>query len=423
MSPTSISHLDITHHGHILHAPTRQPQHTTHSVAYHVGRCFQLDQRNCLLVVSMDEQGGHDLCVGNDAFIFQKLSDIKPENAIPLNSPDPDYSLKHSAGTAYLAKYTITGGFVPLGAKLPNGNPHPAAGTGLLISEAVTFDLERSQADQNSEATIECLQVSWDGANLRVNQRTCLDSFLGHTIVGLPLSHFLLDGDHFLAPFTTEQGIVVIRFDYDSAQWQPTQAGQPFRTYQCPPLLPNLNGEFEPCIQKLNNQYLVHTRGCDPNGRLYTSSDGLNYQLAITHWNNMIPQVLNAGLDGSLYLATNPNKDLLRNPLVALPFTGDTFGDPIILHDEDGIRDDKQDKIPFVDLALGVNVFLENRWRHLLWYRICDLKERSVHGFMEEVADDIYDNGKPRARSQTDGLYLLEINYDDLDPAVLPFQW
>ena len=371
----------------------------------------------------MDQQGGHDFCVGNDTFIFQKLADIKPENVIPLNWPDPDYPLKHSSGTAYLAKFPVTGGFVPRGAKLSNGKPHPAAGTGLLISMGMTFGADHTHADESSEITFECFQVQWDGSQFVISQRTYIDTFLGHTAVGNCLSHFLIDDDHLLAPFLTNQGIVVIRFDYDGTQWQPTKAGQPFKTHEAPTLVANMRGEFEPCIQKLNDQYLVHTRGRDPNGRLYTSSDGLNYQLALTHWNNTIPQVLNAGLDGSLYLATNPNKDMLRNPLIALPFSGDAFGEPIILHDQDGIRDDQQDKIPFVDHALGVNVFIENRWRHLLWYRVCDLKERSVHGFMAPIADRIYDDGKPRPRSQTDGLYLVEIDYTKLDPAALPFQW
>ena len=424
MSPTSISCTNLTAHGRILHAPTHRPKNTTGSVAYELGRCFQLDQDTCLLVASMDQQGGHDFCVGNDTFIFQKLADIKPENAIPLNWPDPDYPLKHSSGTAYLAKFPATGGFIPRGAKLSNGRPHPAAGTGLLISEGVTFSADQPHSDESSEITFECLQVQWDGSQFIVSHRTYIDNLLDHNVVCAGLCHFLIDDDHLLAPFVTDEGIVVIRFDYDGAQWQPTEAGQPFKTHDPAPALDAvMRGESEPSIQKLNDRYLIYTRGSDPNGRLYSSSDGLNYQLALTRRNNTIPQALNAGLDGSLYLATNPNKDMLRNPLIALPFSGDAFGEPIILHDQDGIRDDQQDKIPFVDHAQGVNVFLENRWRHLLWYRVCDLKERSVHGFMAPIADRIYDDGKPRPRSQTDGLYLVEIDYTKLDPAALPFQW
>jgi hypothetical protein len=123
--------IKIISHGKILDRPTRQPVGTKNSVSYECGRCFQLDKTHCLLVASMDEQGGHDMCVGNDGFIFQKLSDIKPESAIPLNRPDENYKLKSRDGYAWLAKFPAMGGFVPLEAKMEDGKPHPAAGNGV----------------------------------------------------------------------------------------------------------------------------------------------------------------------------------------------------------------------------------------------------------------------------------------------------
>jgi hypothetical protein len=42
--------------------------------------------------------------------------------------------------------------------------------------------------------------------------------------------------------------------------------------------------------------------------------------LLFEHPNHTVPQVLNQGLDGSLYLATNPGPGWLRNPIPAAIF-------------------------------------------------------------------------------------------------------
>ena len=125
-----------------------------------------------------------------------------------------------------------------------------------------------------------------------------------------------------------------------------------------------------------------------------------------------VPQALNQGLDGNLYLATNrfPASPAvwIRNPLVLLPLDKDGYGDPIVVHDEGGIRNDTGDSIPFIDHAVASNVSLEGRRRHLLWYRVCDLKERTAYPYQTDLAKLI---GKPRPKRPTSGLYLAEIVY------------
>src|SRR5262249_54086761 len=59
----------IIHHGRLLARPAIQPEGTSREVAYELGHVLQLDRDHCLVVASMDEQGGGDLCVGNDAFV------------------------------------------------------------------------------------------------------------------------------------------------------------------------------------------------------------------------------------------------------------------------------------------------------------------------------------------------------------------
>src|SRR3954452_6104784 len=165
--------------GMLLHVPARQPACSKLPTTYELGSCFQLDTSHCLLVGSLDEQGGPDLCVGNDAFVFEKLSDINPEKAIIINRAEPEYVGPGQGKTSFLAKYPVSGFFQPLGALLPDGRPHPAAGTGLLMSVCVAYIADRSdpttagQRDANWkswENLVEFIQVRWNGKKLTLGE-------------------------------------------------------------------------------------------------------------------------------------------------------------------------------------------------------------------------------------------------------------
>ena len=130
--PANIKRL--IHHGQILARPAKQPEGTQGAVAYELGRCLQLDRDHCLVVASMDEQGGGDLCVGNDAFVIQKLSDVAAAKAIPIN-PVWFYETTRDGEKRFVAKYPAVGTFRALGARrLPNGETSClAAGTGVAV--------------------------------------------------------------------------------------------------------------------------------------------------------------------------------------------------------------------------------------------------------------------------------------------------
>lgn len=399
----------------ILHRPARQPEHTRGNVGYDLGKCFQLDRDACLLAAGMDEQGGGDLSVGNDGFIFRSLDEIREEHAIPLNGPEPDYRLRSGGQKAFLAKFPLTGGFIPLEARRADGSQHPGAGTGLFVSVGMSFNADRSSAGAESEVVFEWMQVRWDGSRFTIERRTLSDTLLGHRLKGPCISYFLEDADGFLAPLTTSAGIVVFRFDFKEGEWQAAAAGKPFLTARGTGPIANLIGENEPSIQKTDRGYCVYTRGIDPVGRLYSSRDGLNYEFRTQRYNNAVPQVLNKGLDGSLYIATNPNMDMLRNPLVIYPLTDRSFdlpncvAAPVVIHDQDGVRDASGDSIPFVDHGVGVTLLLEGRRRHFLWYRVCDLKERTPHAFQSQLKAML---GQPKPRAAFGGLYVCELGWD-----------
>jgi len=152
--------------------------------------------------------------------------------------------------------------------------------------------------------------------------------------------------------------------------------------------------------------YLVYNRCKDRRGRVYQSADGLNYHLLFEHVNHTVPQSLNEGLDGSLYLSTNTGPGWLRNPLLLFAMRGYSFVNPVIIHDEKQIHEDLKlskpaKEVPFVDHPMGTNVFLNGRWRHILLYRVCDLRET---------------NGEGAPPTPQTGLYAAELEYDRVQP-------
>jgi hypothetical protein len=396
-------HPRIQSLGQILATPSRPVDGATQSVAYELGKCFQLDPDHCLLVASLDEQGGGDKCVGNDAYVFSRLTDIHPDRSIPLNRPDPRYRLA-GGGSAWMSKYPATGAFVPLDAD------QPGRGTGFLVSGGITYNADGTSMDEGSERTFEFIQLRWDGSELRVTERVYRTDLGGIAIRGPALSAFLVEQGVILAPFTTDLGSMVFRFEFQGGQWRCAGHGEPFTTgvargfpYPAP--------EVEPSIQSSGGAYWIHTRGVDPVGRLYRSTDGLNYRLHREQAMHTVPQSLNRAPDGTLYLATNPRPAppavWLRNPLLIHPLGAGGYGEGLVVHDEAGIREDTGDSIPFLDHAVASTVQLEGRRRHLLWYRMCDLKERTAYACQSELARLI---GTPKPRSPHSGLYCAELH-------------
>ncbi len=407
----------IVRHGRVLSHPATQPEGTQGAVSYELGRILQLDRDHCLLVASMDEQGGGDLCVGNDCFVIQKLGDVAAEKAIPLNRAVRDYEVSPGAGKTFLAKYPAVGEFVPLGARLANGKPHPAAGTGILFSCTSTFRADKTTQDEKTVRMVEVMQLRWDGSNLNIASREIVPQLLGLTLNGsTPLASCAQD-DGLLLPFgTVEDGMVVYRFDWNGKAWTPTRRGKPFT---------KSHTELETSLRRQGDTYYLQTRCRSAEGNLYRSDDGLNFEFAATLDSHAgSPKVLNQGLDGSLYVACNYSPGWVRNPLEAVPWEKDHFGKPFILHDQDGVRGDKGGSKPFVDHAIASNVFLDGQWRHIVLYRVCDLMERTLHGFQlkQGFGDVVYGKGKgPIPRRAWSGMYAVELEYDQV--TAKPYQF
>jgi hypothetical protein len=398
----------IVRHGRLLGRVARQPEGTSRPVIYEVGKFFQLDRQHGLLVASLREEGGHDFEVGNDGFVFRNLHELVPETAIPINRLDPHYHLKSNGAPAIQGRFPVSGGFVPLEAKLPDGKPHPAAGTGFLFSRTLTFLPDRTQGHPQAgkdDRDIEVMQLRWDGSSLRVTGRDFVKQLAGIDVGRVGLSNGIADGAGVLCPFAADDGsyVVVVRFEFDGHAWKGVQAGRPFHQAAAPhKSSPNRVYrwlETEASILRDGSRFLVYTRGYDVKGRVYTSTDGLNYTLLFDHYNYNAPQTLNQGLDGSIFLITNRGPGLLRNPLLAFPLRGQNFREPWVIHDERRVRayDPQARETPFVDHGVGANLFLEGRWRYFVAYRVTGLHET---------------DGEGAPQGPHTGLYCDELIYD-----------
>jgi hypothetical protein len=343
----------------------------------------------------MDEQGGHDLCVGSDAFVFGSLGEIEAGRAIPLNRADPAWTTP-SGARAFLAKYPALGGFVPLGATLPDGRPHPAAGSGFCLSECLTFREDRSDFLPAPEggSFIERIDLRWDGRALSVGSGIFDPGSIG--IEGGASIGFnaVPDGEGLLFPLTTRQGIAVARFEWDGARWNAAGRSATFATEP--------GRESEPSIRRAGGILYVHTRG-RASGRIYASEDGMDFRLLAERPNLDVPQVLNQLPDGSLYVAGNAGPGIRREPLLAWPFDGTRFGEPVTVRRQEG-------ETPFVDHAIGSNVLLEGRVRHLLTSRVCELMDRNIAPSLRGLEEAAH-GGRPvnRGKRPWSGLYLNEI--------------
>ena len=399
--------------GMLLHVPATQPACSKFPTSYELGACFQLDDTHCLLVSNLDEQGGPDLCVGNDAFVFEKLSDIRPEKAIIINRAEPEYVGPGRTKASFLAKYPVSGFFVPLGALLPDGRPHPGAGSGLLMSVCVAYAADRSdpttagQTDANWkswENLVEFIQIRWDGKKLTLGETRKVRELFGHPLLAKTFSRLSPIDKGFVGPCEFKDiGLRPVRFDWDGRAWGATRNGDSFTV---------TDHELEASIVQQGDRYLISTRDDKaPKVRIYASNDGMKFKLLFEAKNHFVPRCLNKGLDGSIYLATNPGPGFLRNPLLAYPLVGDSFGDPIVIHDQDGVRDDKGDKIPFVDHGQGMNLNLEGRKQHLIFYRVCDLKERTLYGFQAGLKRQLQGDKGPIPKRATSGVYAAELVY------------
>ncbi len=395
---------------------------------------------------------------GADAVVFNAVDGIKAQNAVPLVRTEKAVHPRTREEMQMVA-YLITGGFVPFGAVLPDGTPHPAAGTGFALASYGC----KHHANELSEATIEdpirfheLLQLRFDGNRLEVTERLRFtpDVILPecHCLVR-PITNALPDGEDLVSGLVagpaekTANGDPMIPSEHPHAhpvfgrnfgcgfcRWKFGENGWRPKEYT-----PVTGGDlsFEPSmIRELDGSLLMAVRGKglkEPPGavhdglentyehfRVYRSTDNGKTWESVLHlprMRNATPVILNQAVDGTPFIGANPYYDAKdskgrvvpstkrRDPLCIWPLTADRTNveEPLcLMHAAETIGSPRPIETP----TMG----LDNLWMidHPIG-NVCRLADGKWHSLVcFRISDNAVNSGNAAAADAA-GIWLAEI--------------
>jgi hypothetical protein len=277
---------------------------------------FQLAPRTAATFCNIRGKRGHDFEVGTDVIVFDDVAKIRPEQAIAL-SRNHEEANPHSnppGKRSIMVKYPVRGGFVPLGAKLSDGTPHPHAGTGFGTSQAMAWTLNQDRSYDKAEAYeyMELSQLRYDGKSFQVTgtERIPYERLLpGATLANPGLSNAIPDGEDLLFPMSSaaerptaaQAGLV---------RWKRGEQG--WRPISWTPITP-MDQSFEPTlIRDVDGSFLFCARAASEpeyhDIRVWRSDKGGEAWKKIIHVRGLIssaPICLNQASDGTPYIAAN----------------------------------------------------------------------------------------------------------------------
>jgi hypothetical protein len=333
---------------------------------YGVPTLYQLSPTAALCIANIRVIGAGqvDFENGADALVFDSLGAIDAAKAVPLvrneTVVDPD-----NGNRIVLVMHAPNGGFVPLGARLPDGRPHPAAGTGFGISsasrhyETTSLGASPVAVKTSVKGYRLLLQYRYDGKTFKVVSSTKLapeDLFPGWLTFGRGLGAAVPDGEDLLFGLVAGQdneltrahrerlartgrplhphaggplgecyGSVCSRWRYGKDGWRPVSYASV--TAQGP----DMSGEPS-IVRDRDGSLLFSVRGkgtAVPPGasdeglentyehfRVYRSRDNGSTWERIIHLAEIrspTPVVINSLKNGEPYLAANPFKGMLKD--------------------------------------------------------------------------------------------------------------
>ena len=430
---------------------------------YQLGFPVQLAPDLAAVVLNIRYSGvkAVDLEIGSDLLFLDELGKSAPPKIIPLDRSER-FVNPLTGKEVLLAKYPKQIGFVPLGARMPSGRPHPHAGTGFVIGQVMGFppeSLNRSDcfAETKPEDVfygIEMAQCSFDGKDFRIWDSRIFrtDELLpGCLLGGNPLSPAIPDGEELISGSSGEihpsdsliRHCGILRWHRKEGVWAPYRyipvAGleNEFHT------ISGVFGNFvEPSLARAADGTLFFTArevGPDPFGKgpqeaerimIWRSADNGETWTKILekpHFHPLTPLSINSAADGTIYVAANGyctqnskgeslNSIILRETLVAWPLKQDEkgsfdFGKPISICDANA----SFAKPPFgsfwrLDHPVAMTVRLKDRkWHHIICFRVlehneCD-SDAPVTDFTGTYIEEIYSAGEtvPVWNFQADG--------------------
>ena len=323
-----------------------------------------------------------------------------------------------------LSSYPIRGGFVPLAARLPDGRPHPHAGTGFGLVKENLFDPEKKgMCEEDAYRQVIIQQYAYDGENFRVTGETTTPMGTA-PLVGNWFwdRHFfqtaIPDGEDLLTTMRCRRGNAKLGYDglcrwrRIDGRWQVvsfTPVTPLDETFEAS-LIRDRDGSLLPCARPAFRSLVVEIHYGWPR-HLETSLWVWRSQDNGETWEQVIdipdarsgtPVTINQALDGSPYILTNPrvhrcsqgylrHKIAYRERLLAYPLTPDRHGveAPLNVLDcnaqfgppPEAYHDLGWPAMWKADLATGHNLRLaDGRWHHIIFARgMLDLENISNH--------------------------------------------
>jgi len=381
---------------------------------YGGGTLFQVGPTTAAVCCSLRVEGMPvgDFEDGSDVILFDDFENLAATTTVPVSRNEKTVD-SHTGRPRIIIKYPLVGGFIPLGARRQDGTPHPHAGTGFGIEQALDFPMleggyySKEHKDTEMVRMTDSVQFSFDGSAFRVEGRNRHQSGkpleatgTGWFLISPGLTPGIADGDDLLCgAFATRKDSAeyfplpaasgVARWRRTDKKWRPvhfvpvaytedSKVGNDMRppTWAEPSLVRDIDGSL-----------LFTARGAygDFNNviRIWRSNDnGRQWEVVIDRdrARGQAPITINRAADGTPYVVAN-RLGHERDWLALWPLSDDRreLKDPIDVRNATAeFGPPPSGMVWFMDHPSGQTVRLKDgSWRHILTYRIMD---RGEHG-------------------------------------------
>lgn len=363
--------------------------HTSEGVpgAYGIGVPMQVGPRTAALLCNVRTigPGRGDYEDGTDAFVFDDLREVAAGGPVRIcrNEQETD---AQTGERRIIVKFPSIGGFVPLGARRADGGPHPAAGTGFGICQALSFAVQEGEEGQGLftwsqpfRRYLEVHQLAFDGSELSVTDTQLVRAegllSIGDTgwhVMAPGLTSAIPDGDDLLFALLARrddgggQMCGVSRWRHADGTWRPVE------------LWPVTTGSEPSLVRGADERLYFNVRPGKAQGDALLAWAA---QSAEREWEQIIeaggarpstPVSINRAADGTVFLVANhvgTHRDRLSLWEVA---PDGSLGQPrLVRHCSEEFGPPPANSRWFVDHASSATLRLrDGAWRSVLAYRL-----------------------------------------------------
>ncbi len=331
-----------------------------------------------------------DFEVGTDVILLDDVNRLDKAKIIPLSrgkiEPHPI-----TGQSCYSVKFTACGGFVPRGAKRPDGFPHPHAGTGFGIEQFCFYPADFSKpfpSPDDLAHRIERYEFYYDGDSFQsqfLSRESNWHIPEGWQVTGPGLSMAIPDGDDLLFPLFcagSDQSLRsgVARFARQNNRWQPisfTPVTDPGSSWNEPTLIRDKDGALLFCAQG-------GRRGAVSDLPVWRSGDGGKQWQPLFHLKGATTGTalaLNRTADGIPFIATTLHLGTDRNMLDIAALNESRTGLLLAVIARDRYVDlgpPPSGQAWKIDHGVGAPLRLaDRRWHSILVYRVMDQAENT----------------------------------------------